>query len=272
MSTRVGARRIISFVMSTCRSWAFGPRPQRRTTEKLLKPLPQSTTGAARRANGTMRRMIGDDTSGNRLLVLRSTTPTTLCSAAQGTAPLPGAEQLGVVGRQLHDRHAAHRVTDQHDRPGGAGLDDRVQVGGEVLDRAALAVSDVGRAVRALVHEHHADLAAQGEPLVVPGVERADDAVHEHDRRQVRCFGVGLVDLHVDADAVGRHHLAGCGVHRAERDVLAAAEPAALGLPVVEELGRDPCGDEGSGGGRDLGGCADLPPVARRPRHHRAPR
>jgi hypothetical protein len=152
-------------------------------------------------------------------------------------------------------------VADEHDRAVGAGLDHRVQVGREVLDGAACTVRDVGSSVRALVHEHHADLPAQGEPLVVPRVDGADDAVHEHDRRQVRRFQVGLVDLDVDADAIGRHDLLGGRVHRAERDIFTAAELAALVLPVVEDLRRDASGNEGSSSGRDLRG-----------RSHRAPR
>ena len=61
--------------------------------------------------------------------------------ADQADADDPVAEQLGVLLGQRDDRHAAHRVADEHDRPVGHGLvDDAQQVAAELLDGGVLLV------------------------------------------------------------------------------------------------------------------------------------
>ena len=73
----------------------------------------------------------------------------------QGDADDPLAEQLGVLLGQRHDRHAAHRVADQHDRPGRrGGLEHGEQVAAELVDGGVLVAPATGAAVAALVPEH----------------------------------------------------------------------------------------------------------------------
>ena len=53
----------------------------------------------------------------------------------QPDADDPVAEQLGVLLGQRHDRHAAHRVPDQHDRPvGDEVVEDLLEVVAELVD------------------------------------------------------------------------------------------------------------------------------------------
>ena len=114
----------------------------------------------------------------------------------QGDADDPVAEQLRVLLGQRHDRHAAHRVADEHDRPGGrGGLEHGEQVVAELVDRGVLDRAAAGAAVAALVPEHQAAQVGQVAPLVVPAVLVEGQAVAEHDRdRRLRlapCAGRG---------------------------------------------------------------------------------
>ena len=106
------------------------------------------------------------------------------------------AEQLGVGQGQVHDRHPAHRVPDQHDRPVAGHLGEHLaQVLGELRDPAVLRRRVAGPAVRALVVEHLAHPAAEVLALVEPAVHAQGVAVHEHERRRVlrQRRGVGAV-------------------------------------------------------------------------------
>ena len=102
-----------------------------------------------------------------------SATPATRCSNDVGVP-------LGVG----HDRHAAHRVPDQHDLAVGCHLAQHpLDVVAELVDRRVLVVGATRPAVRALVVEHEAVLAAEVLALEVPAVEVERVAVHEDDRR-----------------------------------------------------------------------------------------
>jgi hypothetical protein len=116
-------------------------------------------------------------------------------------------EQLRVLCGERHDRHAAHRMTDEYDVPALAGrLDDRMQVAADLVDGAVLPRAGPGRAVVAVVHQHQPPALGQ-HPLVVPRAAGERPAMDEHDRRP---RVVVAEDLDGDLGAViGRHPLRG---------------------------------------------------------------
>ena len=97
------------------------------------------------------------------------------------------AEQLGVLLGEGNDRHAAHGVTDEDDRPlRDDVLEDRLEVAAELVDRGVVLGRAAGAAVRALVVVDRADQPAVGRALEVPAVEVERVAVAEDDRERAR--------------------------------------------------------------------------------------
>ena len=157
------------------------------------------------------------------------------------------AEQLGVLLGQRDDRHAAHRVADQHDRPVRHGLvEDAQQVVAELLDVRVLLVGAAGPPVGPLVVEDGAHQAAVRRALEVPGVQVQRVPVHEHDRElgvpppragtlAAHGLRVQLVDLDVERHSVVGDDRQRVGAQRAERrrvaDPAAGDDPAPLGDP-----------------------------------------
>ena len=100
----------------------------------------------------------------------------------------PLVEHLGVDLRERHDRHAAHRVADEDDRPVGHRLvEHRAQRLAERRQLVLAGLQLAGPAVAGLVVEDHAVVTAGAERLALE-VERAHveaEAVHEDDGRLV---------------------------------------------------------------------------------------
>ena len=94
-----------------------------------------------------------------------------------------GPEQLRSGVSQRHDRHAAHRVADQDDRPAGRhGLKHGGQITTQLIDRRALRAAATGSPVRPVVVEHQPAgvVGRQGLPLVVPDGHLLYVAVNEN--------------------------------------------------------------------------------------------
>ncbi len=153
----------------------------------------------------------------------------------QRRADHPGAEQPRPAGGQLQQRHAAHRVPDQHDRPARhPGVQHRHQVVGQLVDGGAVGVPAGGGPVPALVVEDQSGLRgvavaggqrpAQVAALERPRGHRQGVAVHEDDGQR-GVLGADL--LHVQQHAVG-------GVHQ----LGAVGGPAAGAQRVVGPLHR----------------------------------
>ena len=165
----------------------------------------------------------------------------------------PVADQLGVLLGEGDDRHAAHRVTDQDDRPlGHHVVEDGPEVVAELLDGRVAIGRAAGAAVRALVVVDGADQPSVGRPLEVPAVEVERVAVAEDEGEPARSsleVRVELVDLDVEGYAVVGHDRDRPRAQAAERrrvDV-AAADRAALPADADRRSGRGQA--DGTGGG-----------------------
>jgi hypothetical protein len=126
----------------------------------------------------------------------------------EGGAGHPVGDHAGVLLGQAHQRHATHRVADQHHRAWLGHLVEHLpEILAELLQCAVRRVRGSGATMRALVIEHHPMPAPQREPLEVPAVEGEQVPVHEHQRGGIgrRTGGpvIRLVDLDMQADAIG---------------------------------------------------------------------
>ena len=170
-----------------------------------------------------------------------------------------GPEQLRVLFGERHDGHAAHGVTDQ-DHPAIARrgrVDDRLQVGAELVDAGGAGLGAPGPPMVALIPEDE-PVTGQITALEVPAVlvQRVAVAEHDGDRGSRRPVDLG-VQRHAVPGEHGKRAPAQLPERFARRRVGTATEPP----------DRDPLG--GHDGPRtrrrrasDHPGCAGDPPPA----------
>ena len=150
---------------------------------------------------------------------------------------------------ERQDRHTAHGVAPEEQRPLGHHLGDDVrEVVTDLVDGVARDVTAPRPPVPALVpHDDAVPRLGQGPPLEDPALAREAVPVAEHDGRSGQSLDLGLRPGHglVDLD-VQRHAVA-----RDDHELLARHGDEAV--PGLERLGPsavDPVGDDPDGGGR----------------------
>ena len=183
-------------------------------------------------------------------------------------------DERRVLLPQREHRHAAHRVSDEHEVAGRHELvDDRAEVLAEPLDRVGVALPAPRPPVPSLVPADDAVAGGlEGAPLVDPATQAEAVAVRQDHRRQLlgtpaagRALGrgggrrgIGQVDLAVQGDAVGREHdvlLVGHDVEQLRRLEGGHRRPVLAG-PVGRDAGGDTSGHAERGRGDAEDGVA----------------
>ena len=180
-------------------------------------------------------------------------------------------EEVGPGRAQLHQRHAADRVTGEDERTGGGQLVDQVgPVAGEVLDGGAVPLDRVGVAVAAMVPGDDPDpvpeLLLQVAHLVVPALLVQGPAVgQEHRQRRV----LGPVGRDAEVEPVMGLHRSSSSASSRVCPIAASRASSGAGQLRLASSGRVASIDRGGGWRRStspqtpVGGAAEQVVVRR---------